>query len=72
MGLRRDLSGASARLSDITGEMSESQKREMEQNRELLVRRESELLEQRQQMAKLSKIIDKQKGEIKQLEQELR
>lgn len=44
----------------------------MEQNRELLVRRESELLEQRQQMAKLSKIIDKQKGEIKQLEQELR
>ncbi|XP_025083413.1 forkhead-associated domain-containing protein 1-like [Pomacea canaliculata] len=71
MGLRRDLSGASARLSDITGEMSESQKREMEQNRELLVRRESELLEQRQQMAKLSKIIDKQKGEIKQLEQEL-
>lgn len=72
MGLRRDLSGASARLSDITGEMSESQKREMEQNRELLGRRESELLEQRQQMAKLSKIIDKQKGEIKQLEQELR
>lgn len=72
MGLRRDLSGASARLSDITGEMSESQKREMEQNRELLVRRESELLEQRQQMAKLSKIIDKQKNEIKQLEQELR
>lgn len=44
----------------------------MEQNRELLGRRESELLEQRQQMAKLSKIIDKQKGEIKQLEQELR
>nr|KAG5691839.1 hypothetical protein BaRGS_033443 [Batillaria attramentaria] len=71
MGLRRDLSGASARLSDITGEMSESQKREMEKNRELLGRRETELTELRQQMAKLSKIIDKQKEEVKALQEEL-
>ena len=37
MGLRRDLQGASARLSDISGEMSEAQKQEMERNRELLM-----------------------------------
>lgn len=71
MGLRRDLSGASARLSDVTGEMSESQKREMEKNRELLIRRDAELTELRQQMAKLSKIIDKQKEEVKTLQEEL-
>ncbi|XP_070207721.1 forkhead-associated domain-containing protein 1-like isoform X3 [Littorina saxatilis] len=71
MGLRRDLSGASARLSDISGEMSESQKREMEKNRELLGRRDTEMTELRQQMAKLSKIIDKQKDEVKTLQEEL-
>lgn len=71
IGLRRDLTGASARLSDITGEMSESQKREMEKNRELLGRREAEVTELRQQMAKLSKIIDKQQEEVKKLQEEL-
>ena len=72
MGLRKDLSGASARLSDITGEMSESQKREMETNRELLLRRDTEVTELRQQMAKLSKIVDKQKEEVRLLQEELR
>ncbi|XP_041377668.1 forkhead-associated domain-containing protein 1-like isoform X3 [Gigantopelta aegis] len=68
MGLRRDLSGASARLSDITGELSETQKQEMEQKRELLQQKERDLVELRQQMAKLTKIIDKQKEEMKSLE----
>ena len=72
MGLRRDLAGASARLSDISGEMSESQKQEMEKNRELLCRRDNETTELRQQMAKLSAIIDKQKEDIATLQQELR
>ncbi|CAL1541605.1 unnamed protein product [Lymnaea stagnalis] len=67
-GLRRDLSGASARLSDISGEMSESQKQEMERNRDLLQQRATELTELRQQMAKLTRIIDTQKEEIKKLE----
>ncbi|XP_050412861.2 forkhead-associated domain-containing protein 1 isoform X1 [Patella vulgata] len=70
-GLRRDLTGASARLSDITGELSENQKQEMEQNRELLERKGKDLNEARQQMAKLSKIVDKQKEEIKTLEKSL-
>ncbi|XP_021372851.1 forkhead-associated domain-containing protein 1-like isoform X2 [Mizuhopecten yessoensis] len=68
LGLRRDLAGAHARLSDITGELSETQKRENEKNKELLIHRERELTDVRQQLAKLSKIIDKQKEELKSLE----
>jgi len=71
MGLRRDLQGASARLSDISGEMSEAQKQEMERNRELVNQRSGEMTELRQQMAKLSKIIDSQKHELRGLEEEL-
>ncbi|XP_046360042.2 forkhead-associated domain-containing protein 1-like isoform X3 [Haliotis rufescens] len=71
MGLRRDLAGASARLSDITGELSETQKQEMEYKKELLVKKEKDLTESRQQLAKLSQIVDKQKEEIKKIEEEL-
>ncbi|XP_033764191.1 LOW QUALITY PROTEIN: forkhead-associated domain-containing protein 1-like [Pecten maximus] len=71
LGLRRDLAGAHARLSDITGELSETQKRENEKNKELLIQRERELTDVRQQLAKLSKIIDKQKDELKSLESSL-
>ncbi|CAG5124562.1 unnamed protein product [Candidula unifasciata] len=55
----------------ISGEMSENQKQEMERNRELLHHKEGELTELRQQMVKLSKIIDSQKEEIQKLEGEL-
>lgn len=122
LGLRRDLAGAHARLSDITGthcntkiqeyieghmsshviklrmvkqiefresnslletknwysilwitgELSESQKQEMEKHKEKLVQREREIEGLRLQMAKLSKIIDKQKDEIKSLQKQLR
>ncbi|KAK3757836.1 hypothetical protein RRG08_049118 [Elysia crispata] len=68
MGLRRDLAGAQARLSDTAGDVSEAQKQEMERNREILAARVAELTELRQQMAKLTKIIDSQKEEIKLLE----
>ncbi|XP_046562957.1 forkhead-associated domain-containing protein 1-like [Haliotis rubra] len=71
MGLRRDLAGAAARLSDITGELSESQKQEMEHKKELLVKKEKDLTESRQQLAKLSQIVDKQKEEIRKMEEEL-
>lgn len=71
LGLRRDLAGAHARLSDITGELSESQKQEMEKHKEKLVQREREIEGLRLQMAKLSKIIDKQKDEIKSLQKQL-
>ncbi|RUS91056.1 hypothetical protein EGW08_001184 [Elysia chlorotica] len=68
IGLRRDLAGAQARLSDTAGDVSEAQKQEMERNREILAARAAELTELRQQMAKLTKIIDSQKEEIKVLE----
>ena len=71
LGLRRDLAGAHARLSDITGELSESQKQEIERNKDLLLQRERELMDIRQQLAKLSKIIDKQKDEMKSIECDL-
>lgn len=71
LGLRRDLAGAHARLSDVTGELSETQKQEIERNKDLLLQRERELMDIRQQLAKLSKIIDKQKEEMKSIEGEL-
>lgn len=71
LGLRKDLAGASARLSDITGELSEGQKQEVEKYREMMKRKETEVIEMRQQLAKLSRIIDKQKEELKAVESEL-
>ncbi|KAK3583390.1 hypothetical protein CHS0354_040353 [Potamilus streckersoni] len=71
LGLRRDLAGAHARLSDITGEISESQKQEMEKYKEVVSNKEKEVVESRQHLAKLSRIIDKQKEELKALEAEL-
>ena len=35
LGLRRDLSGASAKLSDMTGELSEAQKEQLERSQVL-------------------------------------
>ncbi|KAL4221029.1 Forkhead-associated (FHA) phosphopeptide binding domain 1 [Mactra antiquata] len=71
LGLRRDLAGASARLSDITGELSEGQKQEVEKFKEMVSRKEKEVVEMRQQLAKLSRIIDKQKEELKAMEGDL-
>lgn len=56
----------------FVGELSETQKQEIERNKELLNHRDQELGEIRQQMAKLTKIVDKQKDEIKSLEIQLR
>ena len=56
----------------VLGELSESQKQDMEKHKEKLVQREREIEGLRLQMAKLSKIIDKQKDEIKTLQKQLR
>ena len=53
-----------------TGELSESQKQEMEQNRATIRLQESELVELRQQLVKLSEIVDRQTDEIKNLRAE--
>ncbi|XP_064642257.1 forkhead-associated domain-containing protein 1-like [Lineus longissimus] len=65
VGLRRDLAGASARLSDMRGELTEAQKEEIENNRSKVGHLQGEMLELRQQLAKLSQIVDKQSEELK-------
>ena len=56
----------------ISGELSEEQKEQLEKNRALIVLRDSELMESRQQLAKLSTIIDQQATEIKAMSTEIR
>ena len=60
--LRRDLEGASAKLSDTHGEMTDKQKRELERNKALVIEQQKELSTTRAQLAKLSDIIEKQTG----------
>ncbi|CAF0756552.1 unnamed protein product [Brachionus calyciflorus] len=69
--LRRDLTGASAKLSDIHGEMTEKQKRELERNKQLVIEQQRELSDNRAQMAKLSEIVDKQTKQLDTLRVEL-
>jgi chromosome segregation ATPase len=69
--LRRDLSGASAKLSDVQGELTEKQKRELERNKQLVIEQQRELSDNRGQMAKLSEIVDKQTKQLETLKIEL-
>lgn len=69
--LRRDLMSASAKLSDVQGEMTEKQKRELERNKQLVIEQQRELSDNRTQMAKLSEIVDKQTKQIDSLLTEL-
>lgn len=56
----------------FSGEVSESQKQELEQYQATVKRQEVELVEVRQQLAKLSEIIDQQTDDMKQLNAEAR
>ena len=69
--LRRDVAGMTARLTDMAGELSESQKEEMERHKQLAKQQDFELTECRQQLAKLSDVVDKQSSEIKELHNDL-
>ena len=69
--LRRDLAGASAKLSDTHGELSEKQKRELERNRQLVLDQQRELSDSRAHLAKLSEIVDKQTKQLEALKSEL-
>jgi len=51
----------------FVGEVSESQKQELEQYQATVKRQEAELVEVRQQLAKLSEIVDRQTDDMKQL-----
>ena len=56
----------------IAGELSEAQKQALEQSNKKVEHQDIELIELRQQMAKLSQIIDKQSDEIRELTADLR
>jgi len=60
------------RCCDNSGEVSESQKQELEQYQATVKRQEAELVEVRQQLAKLSEIVDRQTDDMKQLNLEAR
>lgn len=62
--------GFTKKLCFVKGELSESQKQEVEQYRAKIKQQESEITSLQQQMAKLSDIIDKQTAEIKSLNTE--
>ena len=70
--LRRDLTGASAKLSDVHGEMTEKQKRELERNKQLVLEQQRELSDNRAQLAKLSEIVDKQTKQLEAIKNELK
>uniref|UniRef100_F6PVU0 FHA domain-containing protein n=1 Tax=Ciona intestinalis TaxID=7719 RepID=F6PVU0_CIOIN len=72
LGLKRDLSGAQSRMSDMIGELSESQKQELEHNRNLVKNQEVELNEIRQQLLKMSGLVDSQKEQIRLSQEQLR
>ena len=57
---------------DVAGELSESQKQELEQYQATVQSKEAELVEVRQQLAKLSEILDRQTDDMKQLNIETR
>ena len=70
--LRRDLAGASAKLSDTHGEMTDKQKRELEKNRQLILDQQKELSVTRAQLAKLSEIVEKQTKQLDSVNPELK
>ena len=55
----------------FSGELSEAQKEELERHKLLAKQQDIELIECRQQLAKLSQIVDKQSLEIKELNGDL-
>uniref|UniRef100_UPI00398F827E forkhead-associated domain-containing protein 1-like n=1 Tax=Pristiophorus japonicus TaxID=55135 RepID=UPI00398F827E len=72
LGLRRDLAGANARMSDLAGELSEKQKVELEQKRAQVRSQALEINALRQQLAKMSQLVDMKNEESQSRNAELR
>ncbi|KAG7472833.1 hypothetical protein MATL_G00113150 [Megalops atlanticus] len=70
--LSRDLAGANARMSDMTGELSEQQKVELEQHRALVVDQKVELSTLTQKLAQMSQLVDQKGEELQRVREELR
>ncbi|XP_059572311.1 forkhead-associated domain-containing protein 1 isoform X2 [Alligator mississippiensis] len=72
LGLKKDLSEAKARMSDMIGELSEKQKMELERNLNLVKCQESELNMLRQKLFAMSNLVDKKDKDLKTAAEELR
>ena len=72
VSLRRDLSGMTARLSDLQGELTEKQKRTLEKSETTVREQSKELNDTRAKLARLSEIVEKQTSQIDSLQNDLR
>lgn len=71
IGLRKDLLGTSARLSDIKGELSEESKKKVEYSKSSINRQQKEMNDLRQKLAALSQVIEEKTQRIKRLQSDL-
>ncbi|RDD42410.1 Forkhead-associated domain-containing protein 1 [Trichoplax sp. H2] len=62
--LNKDLAGASAKLTDMTGELNEQQKLELQHHRQRLTEVNNELQQQKDQILKMSELVDRQQKEM--------
>nr|XP_055240999.1 forkhead-associated domain-containing protein 1 isoform X8 [Gorilla gorilla gorilla] len=72
MKLRKDLTEAHSRMSDLRGELNEKQKMELERNVVLVQQQSKELSVLKEKMAQMSSLVEKKDRELKALEEALR
>nr|XP_056721340.1 forkhead-associated domain-containing protein 1 [Euleptes europaea] len=70
--LKKELSEAKARMSDVIGELSEKQKLELEQKRSLVLSQTQELNQLREKLYKMSRLVDRKDADLKTANEELR
>ncbi|KAG9332853.1 hypothetical protein JZ751_014952, partial [Albula glossodonta] len=69
--LSRDLAEANARMSDMTGELSEQHKVELEKQRALVVDQRVELSTLTQKLTQMSHLVDQKGEELQSVREEL-
>ncbi|XP_015283324.1 PREDICTED: forkhead-associated domain-containing protein 1 [Gekko japonicus] len=69
--LKKELSEAKARMSDVIGELSEKQKMELEQKRSLVHSLAQELNQLREKLYEMSKLVDRKDVDLKAANEEL-
>ncbi|XP_067577247.1 forkhead-associated domain-containing protein 1 isoform X2 [Pseudorca crassidens] len=72
MRLRKNLTEAHSRMSDLRGELNEKQKMELERNVALVQQQSSELSVLKEKMAQMSSLLEKKDKELEALKQTLR
>ncbi|XP_032156368.1 forkhead-associated domain-containing protein 1 isoform X10 [Sapajus apella] len=72
MKLRKDLTEAHSRMSDLRGELNEKQKTELERNVALVQQQSKELSVLREKMVQMSSLVEKKDRELKALKEALR